>query len=207
MGLPLLIYAGLVSALVWAEYSRTFGAQVWLKTLCALGFCLIAILSGAFYSTYGQIILLGLLSCALGDVLLLPRNKPFMFKLGMGAFALGHVFYALAFFTQTKHVLTLVISFGLMGLVGWRFWAYVKSYLPADMKIPILTYIGIITVMVVLACATHRPILIVPAIMFAVSDMFVARDRFVISEPRNALAITPLYFGAQALFALGAFGV
>ena len=40
------------------------------------------------------------------------------------------------------------------------------------------------------------------AVMFAMSDVFVARDRFVTPTPLNALAITPLYFGAQALIAL-----
>ena len=40
------------------------------------------------------------------------------------------------------------------------------------------------------------------AIMFAISDMFVARDRFVKPDAKNAFAITPLYFGAQAIFAL-----
>jgi len=44
------------------------------------------------------------------------------------------------------------------------------------------------------------------ALMFAVSDIFVARDRFVSPDPKNALAITPLYFAAQALIALSTLG-
>jgi len=51
---------------------------------------------------------------------------------------------------------------------------------------------------------TQGPLLLamIGAVMFAVSDVFVGRDRFVSTNPKNALAITPLYFGAQALIAL-----
>jgi hypothetical protein len=42
--------------------------------------------------------------------------------------------------------------------------------------------------------------------MFAISDMAVARDRFVTQTPANAFVITPLYFGAQLLFAVSVAG-
>ena len=152
--------------------------------------------------------MMGLVACALGDVLLLPRDNPLLFKLGMLAFALGHIFYTYGFFTLGGgHTLTIVLATIIMSFISARFYKYVEGHLLEDMKIPVMVYTTIITFMVVFAVATHSYILIIPALMFSISDMFVARDRFVNTEPGNALAITPLYFGAQALFALGAFSL
>ena len=71
---------------------------------------------------------------------------------------------------------------------------------------PVGIYTAIILMMVLNAIdlPLTRPILfaMIGAIMFAISDMFVARDRFVNRDAKNAIAITPLYFGAQALLAL-----
>ena len=67
-------------------------------------------------------------------------------------------------------------------------------------------YTVVISLMLIRALQTNMTgshLLILPAaILFAVSDIFVARDRFVAPTPKNAFLITPLYFGAQALFAL-----
>ena len=70
------------------------------------------------------------------------------------------------------------------------------------MKFLVGIYSVIIITMVVFALASQVTLAIIAAIMFAVSDMFVARDRFVKPRPKNAFTITPLYFGAQVLFAL-----
>jgi len=45
-------------------------------------------------------------------------------------------------------------------------------------------------------------VIIIAAIAFAVSDYFVGMDRFIDPKKYWALLITPLYFGAQALFAI-----
>lgn len=79
---------------------------------------------------------------------------------------------------------------------------YLRAHLPADMKVPVLIYTLIILAMVLLSIWTGNLLVIAAAVMFAVSDIFVARDRFVSESPRNALIITPFYFGAQAIFAL-----
>jgi len=56
--------------------------------------------------------------------------------------------------------------------------------------------------MCVLAALTYNIILIIAALAFATSDYFVGMDRFIDPKKYWALAITPLYFGAQALFAM-----
>ena len=52
---------------------------------------------GALSSAYGTTLLTGLALCMLGDILLIPHHK-MSFLGGIGAFLLGHVAFALAFF-------------------------------------------------------------------------------------------------------------
>ena len=59
--------------------------------------------------------------------------------------------------------------------------------------------------MVVLAGGTMAATglqLVIAAVMFAVSDIFVARDRFVSPSVVNRLWGLPLYYAAQLIFAL-----
>jgi uncharacterized membrane protein YhhN len=50
--------------------------------------------------------------------------------------------------------------------------------------------------------AAAGPQLLIGAVMFAVSDIFVARDRFVSPSVANRLWGLPLYYAAQLIFAL-----
>lgn len=203
MPIILSTYAVLVLALTGAEYQRRKALQVWLKPICALLFIAIAVLGGALYWDYGRWILWGLAACAVGDILLLSRGNPLRFKLGMAAFALGHIFYIFAFmvFDEGAGLSWLAI---LPILAGIGFLVWIKPKLPKDMVIPVAIYALIIIVMTVRALGLPNLIIPIAAILFAISDMFVARDRFVNDAPANALVITPLYFGAQALFAMSA---
>ena len=74
-----------------------------------------------------------------------------------------------------------------------------------------LLYVVIISVMVMGALAlwgqgpfsiTGRFMVLIGAICFYVSDVFVARDRFIVKEFINRLAGLPLYYGGQFLLAL-----
>ena len=203
MSLLLGFYTLIVAALTGAEYQRRRNAQFWLKPLAAILFILIALGGGAIYWDYGRWILYGLIACAVGDVLLLSRDNPSRFKLGMAAFALGHIFYLIAFSVIAEsgwfHPLAWIAL-----IAGGAYFYWIRPKLPRDMVIPVALYSLIIIAMVIRSFGA--PLIIVPvaAVLFAVSDMVVARDRFVNDNPKNALAITPLYFGAQALFAISA---
>ncbi|WP_409432735.1 lysoplasmalogenase [Litorimonas sp. RW-G-Af-16] len=208
MTITLIIYAILVLGLLAAELRENRQAQMFLKPLAAGGFLIIALQSGALDSLYGQIIFAGLVFCALGDVLLLSRSSEKLFIAGMAAFGFGHLAYLSAFVpfeTDNFGVMRFVINGMIIGgtIV---FFNWLKPMLPAAMKWPVIIYSGIIMFMVLnavdLPLTLPLVFAMIAAIMFAVSDMFVARDRFVKRDPVNALAITPLYFGAQALFAL-----
>ena len=203
MAIILSIYSALIVALTYAEYNRREHLQAWLKPLAALGFILIAIFGGALYWDFGRWVLWGLISCAVGDVLLLSRNSPLKFKLGMAAFAIGHLLYVWAFINHTgKTALAPWMFLPLIAGIGYFVW--IRSKAPKDMIVPVAIYTMIIMAMVIFSFTVPIAIIPLAAILFSISDMFVARDRFVSDEPVNAVLITPLYFGAQALFALAA---
>ena len=204
----LTLYGCVVAALLMSELRNHRRAQILFKPLAALGFILLALTYGAFGSLYGQVILAGWIFCAAGDVCLLSRKSQAAFLLGMGAFALGHLAYLSAFVTVQADlvsakmmIVSVVAIFG-----GYGFYSWLKPHLPQDMRVPVALYSVLIIVMVIrafgLPWAEALRFAPIAAVMFAVSDMFVARDRFVTRDAKNALAITPLYFGAQALFAL-----
>lgn len=203
------VYVVIVLALTWADINQIKRLQYSLKPIAALGFILIAILGGAIYWDYGQWIVLGLIACAIGDVLLLPRDKPLYFKLGMLAFAIGHVFYIYAFHQYSDEARTFNPLVVLPALVGVAYFLWIRPKLPKDMVLPVLLYSVIIIFMMVWSFKVVLWMAPLAAILFALSDMFVAKNRFIEDDQihgqsYNALMVTPVYFGAQLLFALSA---
>jgi len=206
-------YGSLVGFLAVAETRSHQRAQWILKPALALGFILIALMVGVPSSLYAQLILIGLIACAVGDVCLLSRNSQKLFLAGMAAFAAGHLAYLTAFMqvsTPEPSLGQIIASFVTIA-VGVGVFSWMRSHLPPKMQAPVKLYVFIIIIMVVnaLQLSTQGPLWLamIGAIMFAASDIFVARDRFVSTHPKNALAITPLYFGAQALIALSTHGI
>lgn len=206
MAVSLFLYAIVVLALLIAELRDDRRAQFFFKPLAALGFVILALQFGALESRYGKFILAGLVACAVGDVFLLSRKSESLFKAGMIAFALGHIIYIIAFGQQFYGLDSLGYSvIGITVLSALVFYVWLKPNLDNEMRGLTFIYIVIITLMVAASVGRFNYYLKyaapLGAILFAISDMFVAKDRFVTRNPKNALAITPLYFGAQALFA------
>lgn len=204
----LIPYAFIVAILTAAEMKEKQRWQRILKPLAALGFLVIAFFSTALFTTYGQIIFAGLLACAVGDVLLLSRKSSKLFLFGMAAFAVGHFAYLTGFILLPREPITTayILKSGVVIFAAGGVFAWLKPHLPKDMRIAVTVYFIIILIMVL--NALRRPasgVLLyatIGAAMFAISDVFVGRDRFVTRDPKNALAITPLYFGAQAFIAM-----
>ena len=208
MTLSLLIYGVVVLALLIAELRQDRRAQYFFKPLAAFGFVILALQFGALESTYGKYILAGLIACAVGDVFLLARNSQTFFIAGMGAFALGHIIYSFGFMThgfQLDAVVNGKSMFGMAAILAMLCLlgaVYIIPRAVRDMRPPIIIYSIIITTMCVIAALTGKVIIILAALLFATSDYFVGLDRFINPKKHWALLITPLYFGAQALFAL-----
>ena len=202
---PVVLCALAVAGLLAAE---RLGSQVglWLaKPVASAAFVWLALGSGALDSTYGRLVLVALLLCMLGDVLLMPRERPGIFRAGILAFLLGHVAYGVGFLTRPLSAAGLVIGGLLLATVLWTVMRWLAGRLPQDMVVPVRAYMIVIGVMSTLACgvsAAGGPWQVAAgALAFTASDVSVARDRFVEREFFNRAWGLPLYYAAQMLLA------
>jgi len=202
---PYLLCAVAVAGLLWAEY-RGSRRGLWLtKPLASLAFIWAGVAAGALDSTYGQLVLAGLVLCLLGDVLLIPLERPAVFRAGVFAFLLGHVAYSAAFVTQPLDGFGLAGGAILLVVVVGGVLSWLAASLPADMVWPVRIYMVVIGVMSAIACGVSAAggpwAVAVGALAFTASDVSVARDRFVRKEFLNRAWGLPLYYGAQLLLA------
>jgi len=202
---PYLLCAAAVAGLLWAE-RRGSRAGVWVaKPVASLAFLWAALAAGALETTYGQLVLLGLVLCLLGDLLLIPLERPAMFRAGVFAFLAGHVAYSAAFVTQPISPAGLVAAAVLLALVLGGVLRWLAPSLPKGMAGSVRAYMVVIGLMSALACgvtAAGGPWAVaVGALAFTASDISVARDRFVRDEFVNRAWGLPLYYAAQLLIA------
>lgn len=202
---PYLLCAVAVAGLLWAE-RRGSSTGLWLtKPIASLAFIWVGLAAGALETTYGQLILLGLVLCLLGDVLLIPHDRPAVFRAGVFAFLLGHVAYSAAFVTRPLDLFGLAAGAVLLVVVVGGTLLWLGRALPRDMVWPVRVYMVVIGVMATLACgvtAAGGPWAVaVGALAFTASDIAVARDRFVQHEFLNRAWGLPLYYAAQLLLA------
>ena len=193
-----------VGALLWAEL-KSSRLGVWLiKPVASTLFVITALLAGALASSYGRLILLGLLLSWLGDVFLISKRQLF-FIVGLGSFLLAHVAFSGAFLLQLLKVLPLTLAATATVVFAIIILRWLWPHLSHSFRPAVVSYLAAISLMVVLASGTMAaagPQLLIGAVMFAVSDIFVARERFVSPSVVNRLWGLPLYYAAQLIFAL-----
>jgi uncharacterized membrane protein YhhN len=173
--------------------------------VASLAFIWTGIAAGALDCTYGQLVLAGLLLCLVGDVLLLPHDRPAVFRAGVFAFLAGHLAYSAAFVTQPLDPFGLAAGVVLLAVVVGGTLRWLAASLPPDMVWPVRVYMIVIGAMSALACAVTAAdgpwAVAVGALAFTASDISVARDRFLRHEFLNRAWGLPLYYGAQLLLA------
>jgi uncharacterized membrane protein YhhN len=174
------------------------------KPLAATGFVISALQHGALQSRYGVLIYLGLCLSWWGDVLLIPKTKK-TFLAGLGAFLLAHLAYAAAFVARGMSWTAAIAGFVVLTLPLAAVGRWLLPKVPTSMRLPVRAYMAVITVMVACAMGTvvaHGGLaVLVGALAFYLSDLSVARDRFVSPGFDNKLWGWPLYFGAQLVLA------
>ncbi|SAM07388.1 hypothetical protein [Absidia glauca] len=182
------------------------------KPLASAGFLLSAVANNPAGSSvmassrYGKSVLLGLVLGAAGDVLLIHKSG---FLLGLGSFLLGHLSLVYAFTLHdggmdtklgTSALAATAVTAGIVGR-----WLLPKIKDPI-MKRAVLVYMTVISGMVVTASASvpfaklprHQ---LIGALMFYLSDLFVAREEFAGKSRWNQWIGLPLYYGGQILLA------
>jgi len=178
------------------------------KPLASLGFLgvgWVSIGASGGFNSMNTALMVALVLCALGDICLLGTKRP-LFLAGLVSFLLGHVGYIVVF---ALHGLSVDLFSGAvlvaLLLVAWRVHSWLKPTLPPAMKGPVAAYIAIITGMMTAALAawlTHGVLAwVVGGVLFYVSDLFVARNRFVKPGAVNRVVGLPLYYAGQLVLA------
>ena len=178
------------------------------KSTLSLLFVFTVLLQPYSVPAYYHYLLIGLIFCLVGDVCLaLPQKKAFMG--GLVAFLIGHLLYIFSFSSliPISHWFSseLIFIVGTSALIFFWLRPHLKS-----MLIPVLIYIMVITIMASGAWAVFwkssfqisgRALILTGSLCFYLSDLFVARHRFIKEEYRNRLLGLPLYCTGQFMLA------
>ena len=203
---PAVLCTAAVIGLLVAEHRGSQRGRWLTKPVASAAFIWAGLVASALDSTYGQLLMLGLVLCLAGDVLLIPQDRPAVFRAGVFAFLFGHVAYSAAFLTRPLGVTGLVLGGVLLAVVVVVVLRWLGRSLPVDMVWPVRAYLVVIGVMTALACgvtAASGPLaLAIGALAFTASDVSVARDRFVKHDFANRAWGLPLYYAAQILIAM-----
>ncbi|MFN4172433.1 MAG: lysoplasmalogenase family protein [Pseudorhodobacter sp.] len=209
---PLLVTVGATGAvasaliywLLWCWRDGTGPLRSAVKTAAVAGLALTALAAGAPLA-----VTVGLALGAAGD-LALSRPGQRAFLVGMAAFALGHLAYALWFLgaATPPDALRLLAMAGLVALtLSTRHWLlpHAGALAPA-----VAAYVGVICLMGLAALASANIVALSGAALFILSDLLLAIALFRPVQPgmRRALSVAlwPAYWGGQALILAGALG-
>jgi uncharacterized membrane protein YhhN len=218
-------------ALVYAEYAseppgeqvpsgysgndtlRTASKFVASGAFVTLGITLTRAVPEGTAQTYAWVILVGLVFGAIGDIALLGRSQR-AFLGGLVAFLIGHVAYVIAAAVLVSPSAWFsgdsAIAFAAMPVVAGGIalrWLWPNL---GKMRVPVIVYVLAIVTMVIAALAvwrTHalpnpqRTWLLVGAVLFFISDIAVARDKFVAKGFANRVWGLPAYFSGQLMIA------
>jgi uncharacterized membrane protein YhhN len=195
-----------LGVLLLAEW-RGWRAGVWVaKPLASTGFLVLALAAGATGSAWGRAVLVALGLSWLGDVLLIPKGARAAFLAGLASFLLAHLAYAVAF--ALRGVEPAACAVAALGLAGplWVAARWLWPHVPARMRPPVVAYGAAITGMLVMALGSRgfpgQVVIALGASAFFVSDLAVARERFVAPGLGNKLWGLPLYYGGQLALAV-----
>ncbi len=198
----------LLIPLIIADVKDHTAGKLIFKPLLSALFIVVAWMQAPFVTTYAGWVLIGLILSWVGDVFLIFSAKK-LFLAGLVSFLLGHVCYASGFFIHgTLHIGGALGTVAVVVVSGAIFF-WLRPHL-GNMQGPVIAYILVITAMVSGALAIFstagygsagRWCVLVGAVNFYISDILVARDRFVASGPENRIYGLPPYYLAQFLFA------
>ena len=197
----------LATLLIFEKRGNTTGV-IPTKFVLSTLFIVAAVTRNEPFGGYDWGVVVGLIFCLGGDVLLaMPQKMAFLY--GLISFLLGHVFYLLAFILAADVNRWTAAGFVVTTTVGIIVWRWLRSNL-GTMKIPVLVYILVISMMVCGAWSVMgtaglalkaRRLVMAGATCFYLSDICVARQRFVKTGFLNRLVGLPLYYAGQFMIA------
>lgn len=192
-------------ACVFAEWRVLPKLRIVSKIAASSAFIALAAANGAFNSNYGCLILTALILSWAGDVMLLSLRSPLLLG-GIAAFFFAHLAFAAAFAFLALNTAWFVVGLLVMTGVAALLLIWLWPHLLSSYRFAVPAYLVAIITMTSLAIGTVSAegswLLAIGAVTFAVSDISVARDRFVKRSIVNRAWGLPLYYGAQIIFAM-----
>jgi len=210
--IPVLIVS--VSFLIAWELSGNRRNIFFIKPISTILVILAALLSfqeATLHTTYSIGVITGLVFSLGGDVALMFQEDKKAFRLGLVLFLLAHIVYTAIFtiigqFSGLSAICALV-----MLLSGLGIYRLIQSKL-GNMKVPVIAYIVIISLMVIQSVSVfanpdisdfHGTMMVIGAILFYISDVILAANRFWRPWKYNRISLT-FYYSGQMLIALAA---
>ncbi|XP_063157243.1 lysoplasmalogenase TMEM86B isoform X2 [Candoia aspera] len=194
--LPFLVSSTVYFTLLPMEPSLLTTTVKCLPTLALAFFVATQFKSAGVLTPYARRIFQGLLFSCVGDACLV---WPKLFLAGMGAFAICHISYISAFGLTPLRPLTFLVTEGLVAI------CYVIILLPFLSGIymwAVLLYSGLLGIMAWRALACSKALASIGSLIFIVSDLLVAYDKFCISHSLAQILIMSTYYLAQSLIAI-----
>ena len=192
-----------------AEKKDSIRGVLVVKPVLSAMFIILALLQPHAEGLYFPLVLTGLSFCLVGDICLVFFFKKKIFMLGLVAFLIGHVFYFVSFFGIAGFNIGTLVSLVAIVFISGFIFIKLKPHL-GSMLGPVIAYLLIISLMVAGAATvfadntislTGRVMVLLAAIIFYCSDIFVARHRFVKKEMTNRYFSLPMYYTAQFILA------
>jgi uncharacterized membrane protein YhhN len=156
-------------------------------------------------STYGRLILVGLVFSWFGDMFLTGRSQ-LAFLAGLSAFLLAHVAYVSAFIRHGYSRAWVYATVVPVTALAIAVFAWLAPYTPANLMIPVRAYIVVISLMVIFAYGTRGRggsiLIILGATLFFLSDLSVAALRLVQTGYPTYVIGLPFYYAGQVCLAL-----
>ena len=188
--------------MLWARSGGPGSFAMVFTAVASGGYVLAAVLAGGLTSRYGLMMTGGLVFCLLGD-LLGPGN----FMLGLYAFVVAHFGIAGALFSNgidRKRARLAIPAAMLISAAVYFLW--LGPAVPQAEQLQIIGYTVVITVMLIAAGSARRSrglgVAQVGAVLFYVSDVFLANWRYVNTARWNMFVCYPLYYTACVLLAV-----
>lgn len=178
-------WAAAAAAAGWLLFGVLPGRRAWPKVVPA---CLLAL--GA--APASPLAAAGFAACALGDGLLLDKDRYFLH--GLGSFLVAHLLLVAVFAGRATAPPPLAVALGVVALVGGML-ALLLPRVRGVLRVAIPAYALTIGAMI-LAASTASPSALAGAAIFAVSDSVLAFNRFVRPFAAADLVVMTTYYAA-----------
>lgn len=175
------------------------------KLIASSAFLALAVRAGSLQSSYGRIILAGLVFSWFGDAFLIGDSQA-LFLAGLAAFLLAHLAYIAAFIVRGTSVKWATVAAFPVVAVSIAVFAWLKPHTPAGLMVPVAIYTVAISLMVIAAFGTRgrgaSPLILGGALLFFFSDLSVAALRLVQTDIPTYVLGLPMYYAGQTCLAL-----